>query len=777
MITKNTIARATLLLAFLFQSTFSNSQCCTYNLSMHDSYGDGWNGGYLEVYINNVLTGTFSGTGHASIDTFTVCTGDTLRLNYSAGSYEAENTYTLFDAAWNALFSDGPTPQTGNVFSINGDCTTPVIPGSFPCTAIPIDTGQCIVSDNIGANNTGLNPGCANYQGPDVWFSMIVPPSGNFSVETDSGSLNDTGLAIWVDSLCTNLHVIACDDDAGADYFSYLDVYDLTPGQTIYIQVFGYGGGTGTFRVCTHGLEKIRVDSSELPIVIINTLNQTIVQDTKINCLMDIKYNGPGTITHLTDSSIEYQGNIGIEIRGASSSGYPQHPYGLETRIDSVTNNNVPLLGMPVENDWVLISNYNDRSLIRNTLADKLFADMGNYSVRSRLVEVLVDSSYQGIYVFGEKIKRSRNRVDIAKLTTSDSTGDQLTGGYILQQNYWDLSNSFQSNYSPIDHPGFDVHFVYEYPAADSMLPVQKAYIASYVDSLEDALYSPNFADTATGYRKYMDVKSFIDYFILNEVSRNADGFKKSVFFHKDRDSLGGKLKAGPVWDFDWAWKNIAGCYVCDQIDGSGWTHHINDCVTDNYSTGWYIRLLQDSTFNNELRCTYETYRHTILDTNYIFAYIDSVRGVVHNAQARHFQKWRLLGSSGPAPEVLPCATTYDAELDTLKAWINIRLQWLDANIPGLCAPIINGVEQQTSLNDLRYFPNPGTGNFHFIGNIESASSLKMKVYDSTGKLIDDISLGSGALNFHYKMENKGVYYFTLGDVNGVIRYGKLIVL
>ena len=138
-----------------------------------------------------------------------------------------------------------------------------------------------------------------------------------------------------------------------------------------------------------------------------------------------------------------------------------------------------------------------------------------------------------------------------------------------------------------------------------------------------------------------MDVKSFIDYFILNEVARNADGFKKSVFFHKDRDSLGGKLKAGPVWDFDWAWKNINGCYVCNQNDGSGWTHHINDCVTDNYSTGWYIRLLQDSTFNNELRCTYDVYRQTILDTTYIFAYIDSGRGVVHNAQARQFQKWR----------------------------------------------------------------------------------------------------------------------------------------
>ncbi|MEO8088478.1 MAG: CotH kinase family protein [Bacteroidota bacterium] len=753
----NYFFKALFFLFFLFHNSLSYSQCCTYTLGMHDSYGDGWNGGYLEVYINSNLAGTFSATGFASEDTFTVCNGDTLLLNYTSGSYETENSYQLYDAAWNTLFADGPNPITGNVFTATGDCNAVIIPGSNPCTAIPIDTGQCIVADNSGVNSSGLNPICANYQGTDVWFSMIVPPSGNISVETDSGGLGDTGLAIWTDSLCTNLHLLGCDDDGGAGYFSYIDIYDLTPGQPLYIQVFGYGGGTGTFQVCAHALEKIRLDSSELPIVIINTLNQTIIEGNKINCLMDIKFNGPGTITHLTDSSNEFSGNIGIEIRGASSSGYPQHPYGIETRIDSITNWNVPILGMPEENDWVLISNYNDRSLVRNTLADRLFADMGNYSVRSTLCEVIIDSVYQGIYVFGEKVKRDNNRVHIAKLTSADSTGDELTGGYILQQNYWNNGNSFQSNYSPIDHPGFDVHFVYEYPIADSILPVQKAYIASFVDSLEDALYSPNFADTVTGYRKFLDTKSFIDYFIVNELSRNVDGFKKSVFFNKNKDSLGGKLKAGPVWDFDWAWKNISGCYIGNQIDGSGWAHHVNDCFTDNYSTGWYIRLLQDSTFNNELRCTYEDYRHTILDTSYLFGFIDSVGNVVQNAQARHFQRWHLLGLSGPAPEVNECATTYNAELDTLKAWISTRLQWLDANIPGLCIPIINQTNNIEAEKDLVLFPNPGNGTFT-IDNLRGEIN-ELKIYSVIGEVVFTQKLnGRNELAFNPKLAD-GIYF------------------
>jgi hypothetical protein len=765
------------LIISLFYFTESKSQCCNYTLNMHDSYGDGWNGGFLSVYINNILVGNYSGSNFVSSDTFLICNGDTLRLYYTSGAYENENTYQLYDAAWNLVFADGPNPQTGNVFSSFGNCFSIAVPGSNPCTAMPIDTGQCIVADNTGMQGSSLNPGCANYQGSDIWFTMQVPPSGNVSLETDSGGLTDTGIAVWSDSTCTNLHLLGCDDDAGNGYFSLLFLFDLTPGQTLYIQVFGYGGGTGTFRLCARDLGRVTLDSSELPIVMINTLGQTIIENTKINALMDMKYYGPLNMTHVTDSANVYSGNIGIEIRGATSSAYPQHPYRIETRTITNANNNVSILGMPAENDWVLLSNFNDRSLIRNTLAYKLFSEMGNYSPGASLCEVMIDSSYKGIYVFGEKIKRDSNRVDIAKLTPVDSAGDELTGGYILTQNYWDANNSFQSNYSPIDHPGFDVHFVYEYPKADSITAVQKNYIASFVDSAEDALYSANFADTVTGYRKFLDVKSFIDYFLVNELARNADGFKKSVFFYKDKNSNGGKLKAGPVWDFDWAWKNLYSCSIYQVTDGSGWAHHCNDCPTDNYSTGWYVRFFQDSTFDDELRCTYESYRQTILDTAYIFSYIDSVRTLVQYAQARHFQKWPILGMSGPAPELEPVAATYNAELDTLKAWINLRLQWLDANIPGLCSPVFNAVERVNVFSALRYFPNPGNGKIHFDGFLGDSAPYELNIYNTAGEKIDHFALNAGAVQFDYLINRKGVFYFTLTNHERLVQYGKLIVL
>lgn len=698
---------------------------------------------------------------------------------YTAGIYENENTYELQDSSWNIVFQDGPDPDTGNVFSSIGDCNTPLLAGSHPCTAIPIDTEQCVFTNNTGYPGSGLSPNCANYQGGDIWFTMQVPPSGNLSLETDSGNINDTGIAVWTDTTCNNIQILGCDDDQGNGYYSYLLLYDLTPGQTIYIQVWKWGGGTGSFQLCVNDLGTVTLDSSELPIVMINTLGQTIIEDTKVNCLMDIKYNGIGNITYVSDSANMYSGNIGIEIRGLTSASYPQTPYGIETRDSMGANYDVSILGMPVENDWVLLSNFNDRSLLKNLMSFKLFGEMGNYSVRAQLCEVLIDSAYKGIYVIGEKVKRDANRVAIAKLTLADTVGDDLTGGYILQQNYWSTTNSFESNYSPIDHPGFDVHFVYDYPNEFDIQAVQKMYIASYVDSLETALYSQGFADPITGYRNYMDVKSFIDYFIVNEVARSADGFKKSVFFHKDKYSNGGKLKAGPVWDFDWAWKNMEGvCSYFEGYTGAGWAHQINDCFTDNYSTGWYIRLLQDSTFSNELRCTYENYRQTILDTTNLFSYIDSMRILVENAQVRHFKKWPILGMSGSAPDFGPIATTYHAEIDSLKNWISIRLQWLDANIPGLC--VTTNVNDINSFGNILCYPNPARDYFAIDYALQSQMKVTVRLYNYLGSEVlsfpqETKSIGPHSLKLKTSNLSNGIY--TLKFEMGTTVISKKIVV
>lgn len=759
---------------FLLASAGAHAQCCDYFLVMHDSFGDGWNGGQLTVQVNGATVGVFAASGHGSTVDFPVCNGDAVQLSYAAADWEEENTYQLFNEFGNPVFTDGPNPAVGVVFNGTGDCITAPAPGLSPCTALPIDTVACVIADNTGAPGTGTSPGCANYQGGDIWYVMPVPESGNVSVSTsDTGGLNDTGVALWTGPDCFNLTLHACDDDAGPGYFSIASAYELPEGELLFIEVFGYGGATGAFELCVADLGVITVESSELPLVLINTMGNAIPYDGKAPALMEVKYNGPGALTYFNGPANVYDGHIGIGIRGATSAGYPQRPYSIETRDALGANNDVSLLGMPEENDWVMLSNWNDRSLVRNALAFHLARAMGQYAPRAHLCEVFVDSVYKGIYLFGERIKRDSARVGIAKLNPDENTGDDLTGGYILQQNLWNASNSFQSNYSPIDHPGFDVHFLYEYPEPEVITPQQKDYIAAFVDSLETALYGPGFADPVNGYRRYLDAPSFINYFLVNEVARNADGFKKSVFFHKDKNSNGGKLKGGPVWDFDWAWKNIWGCGICDQTDGSGWTHRVNDCVTDNHGTGWYIRLQQDPAWVEEVRCTYDQYRATVLSTDGIHAWIDSVGALVQNAQARHFQKWPLLGQSGPAPEVLPCAATYAAELDTLKAWIAERLDWIDANLPGLCTV---GIEEAAPASDLRIAPNPSDGRFSVSLPDDWNGPMRAELIDLGGRIVWQEMNCATRRQIEMRVPLHGAFALRLTRTDGVQRSARVLI-
>ena len=445
--------------------------------------------------------------------------------------------------------------------------------------------------------------------------------------------------------------------------------------------------------------------STTLPLILINTHGLAIPDEPKIQAEMKIINMGTGQVNSPLDVPTDYDGVIGIEIRGGFSMTFPQLSYGIETRDGQGENNNVPLLGMPAENDWALITNYNEKSLVRTTLAFDLFRKMGHYAPRARLCEVLVNSDYQGIYVFTEKIKRDNNRVNIATLNPDENSGDDVTGGYIIKIDYYNQNDSWLSKYHPIGYPQKDVYFVHDYPKPDEITPEQRIYIQGFFDELEDALYGNDFDDPFTGYRAYIDVPSFIDYFLLSEVSRNVDGYKKSRYWYKDKNSNGGLLKAGPVWDFDWAWKNIQECFFANT-DGSGWGYKTNDCNNWPIAPGWYVRLLQDAFFTNSLIERYSELRTSILDLDKIDSYIDSVRTEVDEAQERHFELWPI-ESDYRAPEVDPPSLTYDQEISKLKDWIRVRMTWLDKNIPLLKNEIGGHGDQPASFS---VFPNPSSG-------------------------------------------------------------------
>jgi hypothetical protein len=447
--------------------------------------------------------------------------------------------------------------------------------------------------------------------------------------------------------------------------------------------------------------------SSNLPLVVITTnQGEAIVDEPKITADMKIIDHGNSTRNYVSDSGNVYTGKVGIEIRGMYSATLPQKPYGIETRDNAGNKLNVSLFGMPSENDWVLLANYNDKTFLRDLLAFDIFNKMGHYSTRMKFCEVVLNNEYQGIYRFGEKIKQDKGRVNIAKLKPEDNSGDNVTGGYIIKNDYYTATDSWKSNFSPLNKPGAEVYFVYDDPKPDVLTEQQKTYIQGFINTFETVLYSPAFIVSIFGYKSYIDIKSFADYFILGEVTRNVDTYKKSRYFYKDKDSKSGLLHSGPAWDFDWAWRNLLeNCVHFNQTDGSGWAYRVNECEAWPVPPSWEVRMLEDNEFADLIHKRYFDLRKTILSQVFTDNIIDSVATLLNEAQSRHFQKWNTLGINTGTPESGIQPATYSGVIAQFKDWIKTRLTWLDANMVG--SDVLSVEKNSAELVKCRVFPNP----------------------------------------------------------------------
>jgi hypothetical protein len=471
-------------------------------------------------------------------------------------------------------------------------------------------------------------------------------------------------------------------------------------------------------------------ESSNLPLLVINTSGgQEIMDEPKIDADLKVIYNPSGQPNRVTDNGNIFSGRIGIEIRGRYSASLPQLPYGFETRDNTGGNLNIALLSMPEENDWILTANYNDKTFLRNYLAFELFRKMGHYAPRTEYCELVLNGQYMGIYLLGEKIKVDRYRVDIAKLNPDENSGDDLTGGYIFLNDYYTASDSWRSRYSPLNKPGSEVYFVYYDPEPDELTYAQKTYLKQFIDSFEGRLYASDFDNRSTGYRAYLDVNSFVDYFLIGEITRNVDAYKKSRFFYKDKESNNGLIHSGPPWDFDWAWKDITeNCIHFNQTDGSGWAYRVNDCDDWPVPPSWEVRLIQDDDFANRIYGRYFDLRKTIFSETYLHHVIDSVAALLYEAQERHFETWDILGRNVGTPEYGDQPDTYAGEIEKFKNWINRRLTWLDANMVGEPADV-NGYRQAI----IRVFPNPVADVLH----VESDTKIeKLEILNMHGVIV-----------------------------------------
>ncbi len=479
-----------------------------------------------------------------------------------------------------------------------------------------------------------------------------------------------------------------------------------------------------------------------------------------------------GTVRNkLTDPFNDFYGKIGIEIRGSSSQMFPKKQYGIEIQDDAGEGVAASLLGMPEEEDWVLFAPYNDKSLMRDVLAYGLGRQLGGvYAPRTRYCEVVLNDVYQGVYVLIEKIKRDKNRVDINKLDPDETAGNDVTGGYIfkIDKTTGDNGDGWTSAYPPPRASGNQtIFFQYEYPDAGDIVQEQKTYLQNYVKMFEDALKSSQFAHPEEGYAKYIDVNSFIDFYLMQELTYNVDGYRLSTFLYKKRDSDGGKIHMGPIWDFNLGFGNANYC----SAGVEGWVTDFNKiCGTDYWLIPfWWNRLFQDPDFGEKVAARWIALRATSLQKTKIMSHIDSVTTLLNTeAQQRNFTAWKVLNKYIWPNSYI--GVTYQDEVNYLKQWVSGRLDWLDENMPLL----VTAAENEEMADPVIATPNPFSGEVKIAYSISHAGMVSLRICDALGRTVDEASVfhqTPGRYTHTWSSQSSpGIYFYNIKQ--GVISLG-----
>jgi hypothetical protein len=357
----------------------------------------------------------------------------------------------------------------------------------------------------------------------------------------------------------------------------------------------------------------------------------------------------------------------GIKRRGSSTAGRPKPSLAVEAWNEFDEDRNISPLGLPAESDWILWGPYNfDPALMRNPLMFELSNQVGRYAVRTRFVEVFLNtgggrlsySDYWGVYALMEKISRDEDRVDVERLFPDHDRQPGVTGGYILKI---DRPDPGDSGFSAA---GQTLLYVYpkeidiERPERDA----QEQYIRGFFTEFGNALNSSTYNDPELGYARYVDVDSWIDHHLLNVVAFNLDAFRLSGYMFKKR---GGKLEMGPIWDFDRAMGSTDGRDINPWV----WRSQTGDRGTDFFNYPWWGRMFGDIDFFQRYIDRYQELRRNSFSVGNIDSVIDSMADELREAQVRDLQKW------GQTPRF----GGYQGEIDHLKQWFVDRIAFMDS--------------------------------------------------------------------------------------------------
>lgn len=371
----------------------------------------------------------------------------------------------------------------------------------------------------------------------------------------------------------------------------------------------------------------------------------------------------------------------GYHRRGQSSSNFPKTPYRVEFWNAEDSDVDLPTLGMPKESDWAFVGPCTDRTLVRNAFVYSLGADMGLMAMQLRFAEVYInqdggpleETDYEGVYAITQSVKNQKSRVNLKQLKPEDVSLPEITGGYIFK---FDQAAVDEGEIEiPCDgSPGCwdDLELVDPSPPNDEQL----AWIAGHIQEFHNLLMS----DPIGEYQPMMNVQSFVDHFLINEMTRDVDAYIRSHFMHKDRDGL---ITAGPIWDYNFSLGNIS-------TDLEGWQYEEGRKGTNE----WHRVLGADPLFHGQMASRYQELRSGILSDIELFARLDMITAPLINAATHDLARWPVGecsfgfgggmfpgggGGGQTGPTSTDPLTAWQDELNNLKTWISDRMAWLDS--------------------------------------------------------------------------------------------------
>lgn len=451
--------------------------------------------------------------------------------------------------------------------------------------------------------------------------------------------------------------------------------------------------------------KSVKIDGGGLPIVFIDVKGKMIQKNSHILAYMKIIDNGEGnlnysdTIAH-PGQTVDYEGWVGIKYRGNSSfTQSDKKPFAIQTLTENITTERggtkqkVKILGMGKDSKWAMLAPWADKSMIRDALAFELGRPWFDFTPHTRFCEVILDGTYYGVYVFTERVSGGKKRLD---LNDPGEDGGDLTGDYLVQVDRNDEAcytsqyhpwNSLMGNEEPWEY----IKYQYKSPEDEDFasLPAgARAALQTEIDKMEDSFVSKNWNDPNYGYRKYIDVNSFIDYMLSTELAMNIDGYRLSTNMYKYsktralNEGLDSRWKLS-LWDFNIAYGN-ANYYNGTSTDKWQYLFNQRESNDSEHVPFYWYKMLNDDSYLNDMKARWKAYREGNYSDEALMATVDSLasRLTATGAVDRNQKAWGILGRSG----VWPCPTnpkTYDEEMTYLKGWLQKRLIFMDKELLG----------------------------------------------------------------------------------------------